>query len=155
MSKQKRSSADHVDTHRRLLFLSMLLLSLVFGIKAGFYFAGAQGAQYLSIAGKALAALAVGMFVVTVYWKLRYIPDRERYYLLNSSDSFVMQAMNRACKISWIMTFILLCLITMTTSKDSSAFPAEFYLNLAMFFMLAVFSISFFILFRGGEEVAN
>lgn len=155
MSSHKRSSADHVDIHRRLLFLTMLIISLVFAIKAGDYFTSANVNRYLTFAGKGLAAISIVLMIATVYWKLRFIPGKERYYLLTSPDSYVMQSMNRACRISWSTTFILLCAITMTTSKNSSTFPAEFYLNLTMFFMLAIFSISFFILFHGGEQATN
>ena len=47
---------------------------------------------------------------------------------------------------------MMLTIITLTTGRHSSMMPAEFYLNLTLFFMLAVFSISFFVLFRTPDE---
>jgi cytochrome c oxidase subunit IV len=151
MNNPKTSSAEHVDIQRRLLFLAMLLLSLIFAIKTGFYLVDDEMKGYLSLAGKIIFALGAIVVVVAVYWKLRFIPRNERY-LLNSTDSFVNQMMNQACKISWIMTLVLLVFITNITSKDGSALPAGFYVDLTLFFMLAVFSVSFFILFRAGDR---
>ena len=149
MNNLKVSSADHVDNHRRLLFLGMFLMSLVFAVKSGFYFVHDDMKNYLQIIGKILFGLAAITVVITVFWKWIFIPRNERY-LLSSNDSYANQMMNKACKITWILTVILLSLITSTTSKDHSVLPAEFYLNLTLFFMLAVFSLSFFILFRDG-----
>lgn len=137
---------------RRPQFLSMLLLSLVFAVKVGFYFADGPMDIYLRIAGKCIAVLAFLSVFITIYWKLRFIPGRQRYQLLMSSDSFAMQMMNRASKTSWVLTLMLLFLITTWTDKDHSAFPAQFYLDLTIFFMLASFSVSFFILFREGDD---
>lgn len=151
MSIPKKSSADHVDIHRRLLFLSMLLLSLVFATKTSLYLVDGTLVSVLSIVAKILAVLSLIMVVITVFWKLRFIPQNERFQLLTSTDSYVMFLMNKACRTSWVLTFVLIMLITMTTKKDSSIFPAEFYLNLMAFFMLASFSLVFFILFYGGK----
>ncbi len=155
MSTQKKSSADHVDIHRRLLFLAMLLMSLIYAIKTSIYLIDGEPKILLLIAAKVLAALAIIVLIITVYWKLRYIPGTERYQLLTSTDSFVMSAMNRACRSSWILTFISIMLILITTKKDASEFPAEFYLNLIAFFMLASFSISFFVIFQGWVKEKN
>ncbi len=155
MSKQKKSSADHVDTHRRLLFLAMLILSLIFAIKSSTYLFDGEIRSLLKIVAIVLAVTAITLLIITVYWKLRYIPGKERYQLLTSTDSFVMAAMNRAYRSSWALTFISIMLILMTTQRDTSEFPAEFYLNLIAFFMLASFSISFFIVFSGWVKEKN
>ena len=151
MSFFKKSSADHVDIHRRLLFFSMLLLSLVFAIKASLYLIDGTLNSVLIITAKCLAILAVIMVAITMFWKLRFIPQKERFQLLTSTDSFVMFLMNKACRTSWSLTFAFMMLIMITTNKDSSTFPSEFYLNLTAFVMLASFSLSFFILFYGGK----
>jgi len=106
---------------------------------------------FLEIAGKSLFGLFAVVFIATIYWKLRFIPRKERY-LLTSPESFATQAMHQGFKISWLLTFVLLVFFTVTTKKDHSYFPTEFYLNLALFFMLAVFSISLFFLFQGGDK---
>lgn len=149
---KKSSSADHADTHKRLLFLSMFLLSLIFAIETGSYFVGESVGNFLSITAKVFVGLFFISIFFTVFWKIKFIPGDKRY-LVNSEDSFVAHALNKACKISWILTFIILTVITVTTGRESSTFPAQFYINLAQFFMTAVFSISFFILFRdSGDE---
>jgi energy-coupling factor transporter transmembrane protein EcfT len=149
---KKSSSADHADTHKRLLFLSMFLLSLIFAIETGSYFVGESVGNFLSITAKVFVGLLFISIFFTVFWKIKFIPGDKRY-LVNSEDSFVAHALNKACKISWILTFIILTVITVTTGRESSTFPAQFYINLAQFSMTAVFSISFFILFRdSGDE---
>lgn len=152
----KISSADHADTHKRLLFLSMFLLSLIFALETGSYFVGEPVGDFLSITSKVLVGLLFISIFFTVFWKIKFIAGDKRY-LLNSEDSFVAHALNKACKISWILTFIMLTVITVTTGRESSAFPAQFYINLAQFSMAAGFSISFFILFRdsGDENVVE
>ena len=155
MSKQKKSSADHVDIHRRLLFLAMFLLSLIFAIKASTYLIDDDTRSLLKIVAIVLAVTAITLLIITVYWKLRYIPGKERYQLLTSTDSFVMTAMNNAYKSSWGLTFVSIMLILMTTKRDTSEFPAEFYLNLISFLMLASLSISFFITFQGWVKEKN
>ena len=153
MNKTKKSSsADHADTHKRLLFLSMFLLSLIFAIETGSYFVGESVGNFLSITAKVFVGLFFISMFFTVFWKIKFIPGDKRY-LVNSEDSFVAHALNKACKISWILTFIILTVITVTTSRESSDFPAQFYINLVQFSMTAVFSISFFILFHeSGNE---
>ncbi len=155
MSNPKKSGADHVDTHRRLLFLTMFLLSLIFAIKSSTYLVDGETISLLKIVAIVLAITAITLLLVTVYWKLRYIPGKERYQLLTSTDSFVMAAMNRAYKSSWSLTFVSIMLILMTTKRDISEFPAEFYLNLISFLMLASLSISFFITFQGWVKEKN
>lgn len=148
----KTSSADHADTHKRLMFLSMFLLSLIFALETASYFGGEPVGDFLSITAKALVGLLFISIFFTVFWKIKFIPGDKRY-LLTSEDSFVTHALNKACKISWILTFIMLTVITVTTSRESSAFPAQFYINLTQFSLTAGFSISFFILFRdSGSE---
>ena len=151
MSILKKSSADHVDMHRRLLFLTMLLLSLVFAIKSSLYLVDGALKSVLVFVAKSLAILSVLMLALTVFWKLRFIPQNERFRLLTSIDSFVMLVINKACRTSWVLTFVLMNLVMMTTSRDTSRFLAEFYLNLMAFFMLASFSLGFFILFHSGK----
>ena len=145
------SAADQVDNHRRLLFLAMFLLSLIYAIKTASFIVDQGVADYLGIVAKGLAGLFLIVLLVLAYWKVRFIPKDERY-LLASLDSYVMHVLNRACLISWFSTFALLSLMMTTTSHNSSAFPAEFYLNLTLFLMLAVFSLSFFFLLRASGK---
>jgi hypothetical protein len=146
-----KSVADHVDNHRRLLFLAMFLISLIFAVKTAFYLVDQDVESYLGIVAKGIFGLLMLIVLVLIYWKIRYLP-RGRSFLLISSESYAQQALHRACVNSWVFTLMLLTLIMSTTSHDSAAFPTEFYLNLIVFFMLVVFSVSFFILFRGGGE---
>ena len=152
MSKLKPSSADHADSHRRLLFLTMLFMSLVFATKAGFYYFGDGMKTYLEIIGKGFLGLTILSMVITLYWKIRFIPRSERFHLLASSDSFANLTMYRAIKTSWILTMLLLIFFTSIIGKGNSTLPAEFYLNLVLFLMLAIFSLSFFILFFSTDE---
>ncbi|MEP1034795.1 hypothetical protein [Ekhidna sp.] len=151
MSNHKTSSADKVDTYRRLIFLTMLLLSLIFAVKTGFYLVENEVKSILEIIAKGLFASFVIVLLAAIFVKWRYILPGERS-VLSDTDSYSYQKMNEACKVSWILTLLLLAFITTMTTKLSSAFPTEFYLNLTLFFMMAVFSISFFILFQWQNE---
>jgi len=149
MSKiKKTSSADHADIFRRLLIISMLLLSLIFAVKAGVYFADDGMKSFLSIFSKILAVISLIMLAVTIFWKLKFIPRSERYHLLNTDDSFANQMMNKAFKISWLTTLLLLFFSATVVNSESLGLPAKFYLNLAVFLLLSTLSVSFLILFR-------
>ncbi len=152
MNKQRKiSPADQVDNHRRLLFLAMFLLSLIFGIKTTAYLIDEETKEVLNITAKVLAGLFAIVLISSIYLKLAYIPRKQRH-LFNSPDSYVTQVFNQSCRNSWVLTFVLLTLISVTTSQYSSAYPTEFYLNLIMFIMLMVFSLSFFVLFQAVTE---
>lgn len=107
---------------------------------------------FQGVAAKCLVALALLALAATVFWKLRYIPRKQRADLLTSDDSFANQMMSRASKISWISTLFLLFLIGSIINKDSTALPASFYMDLTAFFMLITFSVSFLWLFRTLDE---
>ncbi len=151
MSDINSSSADKVDTYRRLIFLTMLFLSLIFAVKTGFYLVEGETKIILEIVAKVLFVLFIGTLSYAIFVKWRHIRPKERYVLFDT-DSYSYQKMNEACKISWILTLLLLAFITTMTTKFNSAYPAEFYLNLTLFFMMAVFSISFFIFFQWQDE---
>jgi len=148
---RKTSTADHVDNHKRFIVFALLLLSFIYAAKVVMYVVDGEMHYYLRILQIGLAGLMVAVFIGSIYWKIAYIPKNQRN-LFSSSDSYVMQALNRACMISWSLTFMCLSLIMVTTNKNSSAFPAEFYLALTLFVMLAAFSLSFFFLFRTDKE---
>ena len=152
---KKMSGAEHADIQRRLLLLSMLFLSSVFAVKIAAYFADEYVLNYLKIAAVILFGLFALTLVITVFWKLKFIPRNERYQLLNTGDSYVNQMMNKAFKISWLLSLILLFFIRSISKENTSEIPAKFYLDLSVFLLLASFSISSLILFRAGNKEEN
>lgn len=150
--KSDRSSADHVDIHRKILFAAMLVLSLIFALKSASYLIEERYSTYLKIGGYTLATLLFMLIGLAIFWKFRFIPGKNISYLMHSTDNFVNSVMNRASTISWVLTFIVLVFIMTRTERDFSLFPTEFYLNVTAFFMLASFSASFFILFSSWQR---
>lgn len=147
-----KSSADHVDIHRKILFAAMLVLSLIFALKSAFYLIDNSFSHNLKITGYVLAVVLLLLMALAIFWKIRYIPRQNISYLMNSPDNFVNSVMNRASTISWLLTFMALVFVMTSTKRDFSPFPAEFYLNITAFFMLASFSVSFFILFSNWQR---
>lgn len=143
----KTSSAEHADILNRLMFLTIFLLSLIYAIETLSYFVEESTGDLLSIAAKLMVGLCFIFLFLTIFWKIKFLAGDKRY-ILTSEDSFVTHAFNRACRTSWKLTFIVLTVITVTISRESSALPAQFYINLVQFLMTAGFSISFFIYFR-------
>jgi len=74
---RKKSSAEHVDIHRQLLVLSMILMSSVFAIKIAVYFINEGIRGYLTIAGKSLSIISIILIAITIFWKLRFIPRND------------------------------------------------------------------------------
>ena len=154
MGNQKKSGADHADTHRRLLSITMLVLAVIYGMETGLYFIEGELIKYVEFAEYGLVGLFFLMIGMTIYWKIKFIPVNERYLLLSTEDSYANATMNKSFKISWLLTLILLFLSTTFTGNDSSPLPAQFYLNLVAFIMLSTFSLSFIFLFRSEDEEA-
>ena len=152
MSNTKFSSAEHADFQRRFLFLAMLLLSLVFAIRAGFHLIDEEMKSLVEITGKIFFGLSMLVFVIAIYWKLKFLPRNERYNLLTSSDSYANNMMNKAYKISWTLTLIFLAVIPSMIIRANPMLPARFYIDLTLFFMLAICSISFFVLFHADDQ---
>ena len=151
MSHSKTSSAEHADNHRRLLFLSMFLLSLVFAGEAVAFLVDEATAQTVSLVRKILALLALLSFGITIYWKLRFLPKAERYYLLATSDSYANQMLNQACKTSWVLAIPFFAFAPILIDKFYPGLPPEFFSHLALFFLLGSCSLSFFILFTRND----
>lgn len=148
---KKMSTADHVDIHKRLMALAVFLLSLIYAGGAIKYIVDDEVVSYLRILMKGVVGLLFVVIVVLIYWKVSFIPRNQRHFF-SFPDSYVMQAISRACMISWFLTFILLSLIRTTISSDSSTFPTNFYIDLTLSFMLALFSVTFFFFFRTDKE---
>jgi len=146
----KTSSADHADILNRLIFITIFTLSLIYAIETVSYFIEESAGDLLSTAAEILVGLCFVFLFLTIFWKIKYLAGDKRY-LLNSEDSFVTHAFNKACRVSWKLTFVLLTVITVTISRESSAFPAQYYINLVQFLMTASFSISFFYYFRDSD----
>ena len=152
MSKKNKSSiADQMDNHKRLMALAILLLSIIYGIKTTFYFVDSETKHYLVLIATGLFILVAIILIILVSWRFITMA-RKKGCLQPPSDSFVMHVRNKAIITSWILTFVFVSVLTVITNRNSSPLPAEFYLNFISFIMLAVFGVSFFILFRAGSD---
>ena len=152
MSKKNKSSiADQMDNHKRLMALAILLLSIIYAIKTTFYFVDSETKHYLAFIATGLFILVAILLVILVSWRFITMA-RKKGCLQPPSDSFVMHVRDKAIITSWILTFVFISAITVITKRESSPMPVEFYLNLTSFIMLAVFGVSFFVLFRAGND---
>ncbi len=152
MENKSRSSADHADIHRRLISITILVFSLIYAAKVASYIVGNELMQYVTYAGYGFAGLALVLMLTTIYWKLKFIPGKDRYQLLYSEDSYANAMMNKSFKNSWMVTLLLLFLVSSLINKQSSVFPDQFYLDVCVFIMLSTFSLNFIFMFRGDKE---
>ncbi|MBC8755949.1 hypothetical protein H2O64_14820 [Kordia sp. YSTF-M3] len=151
---KKVSGANQIDNHRILLFVSMFLLSLVFLVKSSYHLLSEEFRSYLPIIGNVVFVLFLIVLVVLIFWRIKYVPKGKQYQLL-SMGSFVNEKFDQACRTSWVLTFLLLLFVTNIKDGNDNLFPVRFYIDLTLFCMLAVFSVSFFYYFRLWEKESN
>ena len=150
-SKQTISAAEVIDRLRWLMFLAMLLMSAVYALETIMFLVDAQTASYLDMVALGISVSLIVIVLYIIYQKRAKL-SRDDKHLSTSSDSYTMQILRRACVHSWAATFILQIILTRLTDDGATILPTEFYLKLTMFCMLAVFSISYFVLIRADED---
>ncbi|MCB0664697.1 MAG: hypothetical protein KDC80_02695 [Saprospiraceae bacterium] len=148
MNRRKAAGAEQTDNHRRLLSVTLILIAVVFASEAARdFFNNEVILDLLNLLRLTTAVLAIISLATTIFWKLRFIPKNERFYLLTTSDSFANQALNRSVKFSWALTIFFLAFGPGLINKFNPDLPLEFYINLTLFVTFAVCGFSFFILF--------
>jgi len=148
-------TADVADRHRIRMAAAALSMSFMFLTRALTHVVDPVLAKNLGYLVPGFAVLAVGLVGPTVAWKLRNLrklPQGERHAYW-SPDGFVNDIFNRAQRVSWTVTFLMLMLLDVVVSdKDSSGYlttlPLVFYLQLIIGVMLGVMASVFLILNR-------
>lgn len=100
----------------------------------------------MQIGGALLALAAVAPIIL---WKVRN-RDGDLRRLYSSEEGYVAQALIRAKSASWVTTFVLLSGFTVA-AKGFEDVPAQFWIQLTVAVMLAVFAGVFLVLDRGDE----
>jgi hypothetical protein len=134
------------DRHRRLIAFAVLFMSGMYGMRTLEYVAppGITGA--LEILQLVCGALAVLFVVPVFFWKVRNLSGstRKQYF---SEDSYAAEALSRAHVTSWNTTLLLLVFMTVM-DRRLAGMPAQFFLDLPLAVMLAVFALRFLYLDR-------
>ena len=149
------ATADAADRHRTLTAWAALSMSLMFITRAAMHIVGPALEANLDYFVVGFALLAVGLAVRVAFWKisnLRTMPKSERNTYF-SPDGFVNDLFNRAQRVSWTVTFLVLMLLdAVVFDKNSTGYlttlPVVFYLQLIIGMMLGVMASVFLILNR-------
>lgn len=146
--------AEAMDRHMRFVVLGMFLFSLKWAAAAATHLAGQEMAGYLNLASDIATGLGLAIILFALAWKLRRlskIPRGQRRAFLDP-DGYVADVFKKSCVISWSWTFVVLVFMEAAARKQLGTLPSEFFVRFSIFAMLAVFSVSFFIRSRGGED---
>lgn len=129
--------------------LGVFLLALRYGMTAAGPLLGEELMALVRYLQLALSLLIV-LLVLPAFWhylKLR----RQRRADCANPDSFVLEMFRRAALIAFSYSFVLLVLLDLVSRKSLVYLSAPLVINLVLSFMLAVFSISFYLLSRLDE----
>lgn len=146
--------AEAADRHASLLGVAVLLLAAKFAVSASMHFVDESAAVVLDRTELALALGAAVLAVTILAWKaVRLSPEQRRSYL--REDSFAFEAIRRARAASWNAMFLVLVVFEVV-ADDIRDVSADFYVQVALAVLLAVFGLKFFALMRdtGGDDDA-
>jgi len=152
-ARPDEQTAEMAERHSRLLLLGVLLLAFKYAASAGMSVSGGTVHQALDYIELVLALAAVGLIIPVCIWKLvklRAMPPSKRI-LYFAPDSFAVDAINRAQRISWASVFFLLIILEIISGKETQL-PGVFYLQTSLSVMLGVFAGAFFFIYRESEE---
>lgn len=153
IAKPTEQTAEVAERHSRLLLLGVLFLALKYAASAGMSVSSGALHQSLDYIELALALVGVGLIIPVCIWKLvklRAMPTSKRI-LYFAPDSFAVDAINRAQRISWASLFISLIILEIISDKQTRL-PAVFYLQISLAVMLGVFAGAFFSIYREPGE---
>lgn len=136
--------ADVADRHRQYFALAMLATGLIYLAKAMEQLVAGPATDYLDFAVVALAVFVIGILLPAVVAKFRLPPDEKMVYF--SEDGYAAQLLYRSFKVSWGSTFIGLVVLEWIARNALPDFPAVVFIQISLFIMLAVMSITFLLL---------
>lgn len=155
-TRHNEQTAEVAERHSRLLLLGVLFLALKYAASASMSVSSGALHQSLDYIELALALAGVGLIIPVCIWKLvklRAMPTSKRI-LYFAPDSFAVDAINRAQRISWASLFITLIILEIISDKQTRL-PAVFYLQVSLAVMLGVFAGAFFSIYREHEETED
>lgn len=138
------STADVADRHRQYFALALLGAGLIYLVKAIEHLATGVMATYLDHVTIVLAVLVIGSLLPAIVIKFRLGADQKMVYF--SEDGYVAQLLRRAFKASWATTFISLVVLEFIARDVTTNLPAVFFIQVALFIMLSVMSVTFLVL---------
>ena len=150
MSKNRVYNPDAFDQFAQLMALSLFFLSLNLLIEAVMYLTNEETRVILYTFSRAAQVLA-NIFIVVAILRLGKGGDHAlSSYKQGFLYSYVVDTVKRAAWIAWFATVILLAILDIVT--NTSELPADFFIKIPSFTLLALFSISFFFMNRSGSD---
>lgn len=146
------SVADIGDRHRRLTALSLLFLGLIYTTDAAGYLLGPDAAGWLHLVEITAAVLTLLCLTPMVFWKIRN-RDRSIWQAYAGEGGVVMDIVNRAKTVSWVVTFLVLVFLDQVAERRTDV-PPEVFLATGLAVMVFTFSLAFLILDRDPGEPA-
>lgn len=138
------STADVADRHRQYFALAMLAAGLIYLVKAMESLVTGPATDYLEYAAVILVLFAFGVLVPACVAKFRLPADEKIVYF--RENGVAAQLLRRSFKVSWASTFISLVALEVIAGDAPVDLPADFFVQIGLFIMLAVMSITFLLL---------
>lgn len=146
----KTPVADLADRMLQLVALSMFAVSLMFALSVIEFFVNDNMARYLDIGAKVLAVSIILLMAVVFFWKFRNTSREERREYLDE-DGFLQTSFQRAMAKSWMISFAVLAILQVFDNlllERLPEMPLELVFKSIVAFMLATFSVAFFVFTR-------
>lgn len=145
-TSQTVSTADTADRHRQFFALAMLSAGLIYLVKALEVIITGSAVAVLDYGIIALALCTVGFLIPAVITKLRLPSDQKLVYF--SEDGYAAEQLRKSFKASWAASFLSLAALETVLPDFLAHLPAEVFIQIGLFVMLSVMSVTFLILNR-------
>ena len=140
------STADIADRHRQFFALSMLSAGLIYLVKALEVLITGAAVDVLDYGIIALAICTVGLLIPAIITKIRLPSDQRLVYF--NEDGYAAEQLRKSFKTSWAATLLSLVALDTVLPDFLAHLPAAFFIQIGLFVMLSVMSVTFLILNR-------
>ncbi|MEM7114427.1 MAG: hypothetical protein AAF614_18475 [Chloroflexota bacterium] len=149
--KNEASLAETADFHQQITAVAIFLMAIKFAASAAIFLVDETVGQYLDWVELGISLIVILLILPMVAWKYSKLSRAQRSRYLDPQGYLATVAKQAMAK-SWSATFVLLVFLEVFVKERWLWLPSEFFLQVVITIMLAVFSITFFYLSRESGE---
>lgn len=145
--------AETADFHKQLTAVAVFLVAIKYAASAAAFLVDEALGQYFDWIEIGTTLAVVLLVLPMVAWKYSKLSKAQRSQYLEP-DGYLATVLKQAMSKSWTVTFIFLTFLEVFVKERWLWLPSEFFIQVVLALMLAVFSLTFFYLSRanGGDD---
>ena len=151
MYKNDASLAETADFHKQITAVAIFLVAIKYAAAAAVYLVNETTGQYFDWLELGISLVVILLILPMVAWKYSKLSKAQRSAYLEP-DGYLATVFKQAMAKSWSVTFVLLVFLEVFVKERWLWLPSEFFIQVVVAIMLAVFSVTFFYLSRADSE---